>query len=78
LKKKHYPWTDLTNRNTPTRELFINSNVQCLSLSFELEPVVTIALAVVVLEESLTISKILGGIMVLVAVVLLARSEACA
>ena len=41
-----------------------------------LEPVVTIALAVVVLGETVTIPKILGGIMILTAVVLLARSEA--
>jgi drug/metabolite transporter (DMT)-like permease len=43
-----------------------------------LEPVVTIVLAVVVLGETVTIPKILGGIMILVAVVLLARSEAYA
>jgi len=43
-----------------------------------LEAVVFIALAGVVIEESLTISSILGGIMILVAVVLLARSKAYA
>jgi len=41
-----------------------------------LEPVVFVALAGVVLEESLTISSILDGIMILVAVVLLARNKA--
>jgi drug/metabolite transporter (DMT)-like permease len=43
-----------------------------------LEPVVTIVLAAVILGEAVTISKILGGIMILVAVILLARSEAYA
>lgn len=47
------------------------------SMISTLEPVVTIMLAVVVLGETVTIAKILGGVMILVAVVLLARSEAC-
>ena len=46
------------------------------SMISTLEPVVTIMLAVFVLGEAMTIPKILGGIMILVAVVLLARSEA--
>ena len=46
------------------------------SMISTLEPVVTIMLAVFVLGEAMTIPKILGGIMILTAVVLLARSEA--
>jgi drug/metabolite transporter (DMT)-like permease len=41
-----------------------------------LEPVVTVALAVVVLGETLTLYKILGGGMILAAVLILARGEA--
>jgi drug/metabolite transporter (DMT)-like permease len=48
------------------------------SMISTLEPVVTIVLAVVILGETVTIPKILGGIIILVAVVLLARSEAYA
>jgi drug/metabolite transporter (DMT)-like permease len=48
------------------------------SMISTLEPVVTIVLAVVILGETMTIPKILGGIIILVAVVLLARSEAYA
>jgi len=48
------------------------------SMISTLEPVVTIVLAAVILGEAVTISKILGGIMILVAVILLARSEAYA
>jgi drug/metabolite transporter (DMT)-like permease len=48
------------------------------SMISTLEPVVTIVLAVVVLGEAVTTPKILGGIMILMAVVLLARSEAYA
>ena len=40
------------------------------------EPVVTVSLAVMVLGESVSISKIMGGIMILVAVALLAKKEA--
>ena len=40
-----------------------------------LEPVVTVALAVIVLGEAITMPKILGGTMILAAVALLARSE---
>jgi len=43
-----------------------------------LEPVVTVLLAVVVLGETLSIPKIIGGIMILVAVILLAKKEAFA
>lgn len=46
------------------------------SMISTLEPVVTIALAVVVLGEAMTMPKILGGMMILAAVVILARSEA--
>ena len=48
------------------------------SMISTLEPVITIVLAVVILGETMTIPKILGGIIILVAVVLLARSEAYA
>ena len=48
------------------------------SMISTLEPVVTIVLAVVILGEAVTIPKILGGIMILIAVILLARSEAYA
>jgi drug/metabolite transporter (DMT)-like permease len=41
-----------------------------------LEPVVTVALAAIVLGEAITIPKILGGMMILAAVVFLAKSEA--
>jgi hypothetical protein len=45
---------------------------------FELAPVVFVALAGVVIEESLTISGILGGIMILVTVVFFSMSKAYA
>jgi drug/metabolite transporter (DMT)-like permease len=40
-----------------------------------LEPLVTVTLAVIVLGETMTLPKILGGVMILAAVVLLTRSE---
>jgi drug/metabolite transporter (DMT)-like permease len=40
-----------------------------------LEPVVTVALAVMVLGETMTLHKILGGMMIIAAVLLLARCE---
>jgi len=46
------------------------------SMISTLEPVVTVALAVVVLGETLTMNKILGGGMILAAVLLLTRGEA--
>ncbi len=46
------------------------------SMISTLEPVITVALAVIVLGEIVTPAKILGGIMILAAVTLLARSEA--
>jgi len=46
------------------------------SMISTLEPVVTIALAAVVLGETMTMPKILGGMMILAAVALLARNEA--
>ncbi len=46
------------------------------SMISTLEPVVTVALAVVVLGETLTLNKILGGGMILAAVLLLTRGEA--
>jgi drug/metabolite transporter (DMT)-like permease len=46
------------------------------SMISTLEPVVTVSLAVFVLGESVSIPKIIGGIMILVAVVLLAKKEA--
>jgi drug/metabolite transporter (DMT)-like permease len=46
------------------------------SMISTLEPVVTVSLAVVVLGETLTLNKILGGMMILAAVLLLARHEA--
>jgi len=46
------------------------------SMISTLEPVVTVALAVVVLGETLTLHKILGGGMILAAVLLLTRGEA--
>jgi drug/metabolite transporter (DMT)-like permease len=46
------------------------------SMISTLKPVVTVALAAVVLGETMTMPKILGGIMILAAVVLLARNEA--
>ena len=48
------------------------------SMISTLEPVVTIILAVIVLGETVTIPKIVGGIMILVAVIPLARNEAYA
>ena len=45
------------------------------SMISTLEPVVTVALAVIVLGEAITMPKILGGTMILAAVALLARSE---
>jgi drug/metabolite transporter (DMT)-like permease len=48
------------------------------SMISTLEPVVTVLLAVMVLGETVSIPKILGGIMILVAVVLLAKKEAYA
>ncbi len=46
------------------------------SMISTLEPVVTIALAIIVLGETITMPKILGGVMILAAVALLAKSEA--
>ena len=46
------------------------------SMISTLEPVVTVALAAVVLGETMTLHKILGGVMILAAVLLLARREA--
>jgi drug/metabolite transporter (DMT)-like permease len=46
------------------------------SMISTLEPVVTVSLAVIVLGESVSIPKIIGGIMILVAVALLAKKEA--
>jgi drug/metabolite transporter (DMT)-like permease len=46
------------------------------SMISTLEPVVTVLLAVVVLGETLSIPKIIGGIMILVAVIFLAKKEA--
>jgi drug/metabolite transporter (DMT)-like permease len=48
------------------------------SMISTLEPVVTVSLAVIVLGETVSIPKIFGGIMILVAVVLLAKREASA
>jgi drug/metabolite transporter (DMT)-like permease len=45
------------------------------SMISTLEPVVTVALAVMVLGETMTLYKILGGMMILAAVLLLARRE---
>jgi len=45
------------------------------SMISTLEPVVTVTLAVIVLGETMTLPKILGGVMILTAVVLLTRSE---
>jgi len=46
------------------------------SMISTLEPAVTVVLAVIVLGETLTMFKILGGVMILSAVILLAKSEA--
>ena len=46
------------------------------SMISTLEPVVTVVLAVIVLGEAITMPKILGGMMILAAVTLLAKSEA--
>ncbi len=46
------------------------------SMISTLEPVITVALAVIVLGETMTPGKVLGGIMILAAVTLLTRSEA--
>ncbi len=46
------------------------------SMISTLEPVVTVALAVMVLGETLTLQKILGGVMILAAVLILTRGEA--
>ena len=46
------------------------------SMISTLEPLVTVALAVVVLGETLTLNKILGGMMIMAGVLLLARHEA--
>lgn len=45
------------------------------SMISTLEPVVTVSLAVVILGESVSIPKIIGGIMILAAVILLAKKE---
>jgi drug/metabolite transporter (DMT)-like permease len=45
------------------------------SMISTLEPVVTVALAVMVLGETMTLHKILGGMMIIAAVLLLARCE---
>jgi drug/metabolite transporter (DMT)-like permease len=45
------------------------------SMISTLEPVVTVALAVMVLGETMTLHKILGGMMILAAVLFLARHE---
>jgi drug/metabolite transporter (DMT)-like permease len=45
------------------------------SMISTLEPVVTVSLAVIILGESVSIPKIIGGIMILVAVILLAKKE---
>ncbi len=41
-----------------------------------IEPVVTVVLAALILDESITPLRILGGLMILLAVIILARSEA--
>jgi drug/metabolite transporter (DMT)-like permease len=41
-----------------------------------LEPVVTVALAIMVLGETMTLHKILGGMMIFAAVLFLTRREA--
>jgi len=46
------------------------------SMISTLEPVITVVLAVIVLGETLTMPKILGGMLILAAVALLAKSEA--
>jgi len=46
------------------------------SMISTLEPVVTVALAVMVLGETLTLQKILGGVMILAGVLILTRGEA--
>ena len=45
------------------------------SIIYTLDPVIAVALAAIVLQETLSASKILGGVLILVAVVLVARSE---
>ncbi|NQT68295.1 MAG: DMT family transporter [Desulfobacteraceae bacterium] len=45
------------------------------SMISTLEPVVTVVLAIIVLGEAITMPKILGGVMILAAVALLAKSE---
>jgi drug/metabolite transporter (DMT)-like permease len=45
------------------------------SIIYTLEPVIAVALAAIVLEETLSASKILGGVLILAAVILVARSE---
>lgn len=46
------------------------------SMISTLEPVVTVALAIMVLGETMTLHKILGGMMIFAAVLLLTRREA--
>jgi len=40
-----------------------------------IEPVVTVVLAALILDESITPLRILGGLMILLAVIILTRSE---
>jgi drug/metabolite transporter (DMT)-like permease len=46
------------------------------AMIYTLEPVITVTLAVIILGETMSMNKILGGIMILVAVLFVARSEA--
>jgi drug/metabolite transporter (DMT)-like permease len=41
-----------------------------------IEPVVTVILAALVLSETITLLRIVGGLMIILAVIILARSEA--
>ena len=40
-----------------------------------IEPVVTVVLAALILDESITFLRILGGMMILITVIILTRSE---